>query len=157
MRHSKTIELSEGRLATVQELRVSEVRHLVSKFSDLANVDLKVMLFDRFAELSELTKQLLALPEGESIDDLTGSEIFAIVEAVLEVNRPFLALAGLEHLTGILSSGLTQNVADSSNADMSMSLTTDGDSSLLRPAEPADESVSDTDGGNSGQGENQTQ
>ena len=65
-------------------------------FTDLDKLAIKDLLGPRFAEISTLLAPFIAFPEGESIDDLTGSEIDQIVEALKEVNKSFLILAGLQ-------------------------------------------------------------
>ena len=96
MRNSKTINLDENRVITVQELRVKDVRQLISGFTDLDKLNVNALLGLRFAEIAALVKPFMTFPEGESIDDLTGSELQLVIEGFKQVNSPFLILAGLE-------------------------------------------------------------
>lgn len=156
MRHSKTIPLDENRAISVHELRVKDVRTLLAGFNDISKVDVTQVIGERFAEISGLVEPLLTFPAGESLDDLTGSELEAVIEAFKEVNQPFLTLAGLGPAMAILSSGSTSPVASSSNADMATSSTTAGNSSLSPSATQIDETVQQLDAANGGDGKQDT-
>ena len=101
MRHSKTIELSEGRRITVQELRVKDARRL---FANLAGTPIDQMLGDKFPEAIALLGECVQLPDGESLDDYPIAEAKRIVDAFIEVNRDFLTLMGLDHIAPTPSS-----------------------------------------------------
>jgi hypothetical protein len=96
MRNSKTINLDENRVITVQELRVKDIRKMLSGFTDLDNIDVNALLGPRFAEISALVAPFMTFPEGETIDDLCGSELQLVIDGFKAVNKPFLILAGLE-------------------------------------------------------------
>jgi hypothetical protein len=96
MRNSKTINLDENRVITVQELRVKDIRQLLSGFTDLDKIDVNTLLGPRFAEIAALVTPFIVFPECESIDDLTGSELQLVIDGFKQVNSPFLILAGLE-------------------------------------------------------------
>ncbi len=98
MKLRKVVKLDANRSATVEELTVRQVRHLISQFSNLTAAPLQDLLGDKFAEAGELLKDCIALPNGENLDDLTGSEIEALSVAFKEVNAAFLRLAGMGHL-----------------------------------------------------------
>ena len=98
MKLRKVVALDANRSATVHELTVKQVRHLVSQFSTLTAKPLHDLLGDKFAEAGALLNDCIDLPPGESLDDLTGSEIEALSEAFKEVNAAFLRLAGMGHL-----------------------------------------------------------
>lgn len=98
MRHSKTIPLDDTRAATVHELRVKDIRQLIGKFSGLSALPVQELLTDKFHEAAELLKDCVTLPKGETLDDLTGSELETIAEGFKEVNAGFLRLAGLTAL-----------------------------------------------------------
>ena len=100
MRNSKTINLDENRVITVQELRVKDVRQLLSGFTDLDKLNISALLGPRFAEISALVKPFMTFPEGESIDDLCGSELQLVIDGFKAVNIPFLILAGLDPAAG---------------------------------------------------------
>ena len=96
MRNSNVITLDEDRVVTVKELRVSDVRRCLSGFTDLDKLDMSVLLGKRFHEISKLLEPFIEFPSGESIDDLSGSELMQVIEEFKRVNNPFLILAGLE-------------------------------------------------------------
>ncbi|WAR42936.1 hypothetical protein [Methylomonas rapida] len=108
MRHSKTIELSEGRLATVQELRVKDARRLIA---NLTGVGLPDMLGDKFPEVVGLLGDCVQLPEGEDFDDFSLGDAKTIIDTFTEVNRDFFAMVGLEHLAPTPSNNSTSPVS----------------------------------------------
>ena len=95
MRNSTVIVLDENRLVTVQELRVKDIRKIVSGFTDLDKIDVMALLGPRFNEISALIEPFIDFPEGEGIDDMTGSELKLVIDGFKQVNIPFLILAGL--------------------------------------------------------------
>jgi hypothetical protein len=96
MRHVNVIMLDENRTVTVQELRVKDVRQLLSRVTDLDKLDMTALLGQRFTELSKLLEPFIEFPQGESLDDLCGSELQQVLDGFKQVNAPFLILAGLE-------------------------------------------------------------
>lgn len=96
MRNSNVILLDEDRVVTIKELRVKDVRQLLSGFTDLDKLDMSVLLGKRFGEISKLIEPFVDFPKGESIDDLTGSELQQVIDGIKSVNNSFLILAGLE-------------------------------------------------------------
>ena len=96
MRNEKIITLDENRTITVQELRVKDVRQLLSGFTDLDKLDMASLLGERFGGISKLIEPFIEFPEGETIDDLSGSELQQVIDGFKQVNIPFLILAGLE-------------------------------------------------------------
>jgi len=104
MRHSKTIELSEGRLATVQELRVKDARRL---FANMTGISVPDLLGDKFPEVVGLLGDCVQLPDGEDFDDFSLGDAKAVIDAFGEVNRDFLGLVGMELPTLTPSSSLT--------------------------------------------------
>ena len=99
MRNANIIMLDENRVVTVQELRVKDVRQLLSGFTDLDKLDMAALLGKRFGEISKLIEPFIEFPEGETIDDLSGSELQQVIDGFKQVNIPFLILAGLERVT----------------------------------------------------------
>ncbi|WP_367154646.1 hypothetical protein [Methylomonas sp. HYX-M1] len=95
MRHSKTIELSDGRLAIVHELRVKDARRLIA---NLTGVGLPDMLGDKFPEVVGLLGDCVQLPAGEDFDEFGLGDARAVVDAFREVNKDFFKLMGMEHL-----------------------------------------------------------
>jgi len=96
MRNEKVISLDENRTITVQELRVKDVRQLLSGFTDLDKLDMASLLGERFGRISKLIEPFIEFPDGETIDDLSGSELQQVIDGFKAVNKPFLILAGLE-------------------------------------------------------------
>lgn len=96
MRNSNVIMLDENRNVTVQELRVKDVRQLLSGFTDLDKLDMGALLGKRFEEISKLIEPFIEFPPDETIDDLSGSELQEVIDGFRQVNLPFLILAGLE-------------------------------------------------------------
>lgn len=91
MRNSRTIALSPGRDATIQEARVCDVRRLLALLpDDAAQTDLAALLRDRLPDLIDILGAGLTLPTGESIDGLPVSECHAILLAWWELHRDFL-------------------------------------------------------------------
>lgn len=95
MQHSKLIKLDDARAVTVKELKTRDVRRLLSSFTDLSTLDVVDAFGERFLEVSGLISAYIEFPEGEDIDDLTGSELIAVLDGLKEVNRSFLELAGM--------------------------------------------------------------
>lgn len=118
MRLQKTITLDENRSATIHELRVKDVRNIVAQVKSLDEADIRVLFSDRFDEMTGLLDSCLSLPDGESLADLTFSELNKIKDAVLEVNAAFLDLLGLAGLPmTIPSSSSTEPAPTSSSED----------------------------------------
>lgn len=92
MRLSKVVPLDEQRSVTVTELRVKDVRNLVAQYKALDGLKIADLLGGRFDELVALLPGCLAFPEGESLNDLSGSEMMMVAGALLEVNAAFLSL-----------------------------------------------------------------
>lgn len=97
MRNEKIILLSAGRNATVRELRLKDVRRLVSEAKTLTSLSLSALnlteLFgDQFDRLLAIAGEFITMPDGESVDDLSISEAEEVQEAVKEVNTSFLAI-----------------------------------------------------------------
>jgi hypothetical protein len=95
MRNSTVILLDENRVVTVQELRVKDIRKIISGFTDLDKIDVMALLGPRFSEIAALIEPFIEFPDNEGIDDLTGSELKQVIEGFKQVNIPFLILAGL--------------------------------------------------------------
>ncbi|MBS3953623.1 MAG: hypothetical protein KGZ88_11805 [Methylomicrobium sp.] len=112
MRNVKNIKLDDTRQVTLQELRVKDVRRLMSEAKALEDLDIKILLTERFDELTPLLGDCLQLPTGETLDDLSFSEINLIKTGFIEVNDAFLDLMGLANLLRTPSETLTAPVAD---------------------------------------------
>ncbi|MDO8940906.1 MAG: hypothetical protein Q7U98_17260 [Methylicorpusculum sp.] len=95
MRNIKNIRLDDARQVTIQELRVKDVRRLMREAKALEDLDVKVLLTERFDELTPLLGDCLQLPAGETLDELSFSEITLIKSGFVEVNQDFLELMGL--------------------------------------------------------------
>lgn len=92
MRHIKTIPLDEKRNATVLELRPKDVRRLLGETKSLSSLEINDLFGDKFDNLLAIAGDLVKMPEGETVEDLSFSEIEEVREAMLEVNAGFLAL-----------------------------------------------------------------
>jgi hypothetical protein len=100
MRNSKIITLDENRTVTVKELRVREVRNLLAGFTDLDKLDAAALFGPHFAEISALLEPFIIFPSGESLDDLSGSELTLVIDGLKKVNHDFLVLAGMTVIEG---------------------------------------------------------
>jgi hypothetical protein len=113
MRHEKSIVLSEGRTVTVRELRLKDVRRLVQEMKAFAALDISTLFGERFDELLSLSGELVSMPNGETAEDLSLSELEQVLEAMKEVNASFLAKMGLS--LDLIPSGKTTPEAPSEN------------------------------------------
>jgi hypothetical protein len=95
MRNSTFVKLDDNRIVTIQELRVKDVRQLLSGFTDLDKIDVAQLLGNRFAEISSLLEPFIGFPENETIEDLSGSELQEVINGFKQVNIPFLIMAGI--------------------------------------------------------------
>lgn len=98
MRRHKTIELAEGQCATVYELRVRDVRHLLAILTpEQLKRPLLELVREQLPELLGLLGSSLELPAGCSLDELSLSECEQIGRAWWELHRdffgPLLAIA----------------------------------------------------------------
>lgn len=92
MRHHKTLDLDPGRLVTVQELRVGDVRRILATLTpEMARRPIPELARDHLPELLGLLGDSLTLPEGLTIDDLSLSECRAIADAWWELHQDFFA------------------------------------------------------------------
>lgn len=117
MRNIKNVKLDAHRQATLQELRVRDVRRFLGEAKTLENISVQDLIGTRFHELPGLLGDCLQLPEGETLDDLSFSDIEQIKTGFIEVNAAFLDLLGLAGLLpqGLPSASLTAPVPSSSN------------------------------------------
>lgn len=95
MRLQKVIPLDETRSVVLNELNVRIGRKLLTQAKALENLDIKALLTDRFDEVVVLLGDCVVMPEGETIDDLSFSEVPDVIEALMEVNESFFELMGL--------------------------------------------------------------
>jgi predicted GTPase len=115
MRHEKSIVLSEWRTVTVRELRLKDVRRLVQEMKAFAALDISTLFGERFDELLSLSGELVSMPNGETAEDLSLSELEQVLEAMKEVNASFLAKMGLRLSLDFIPSGKTTPEAPSEN------------------------------------------
>lgn len=131
-RGAKTVTLDPGRAATVQELRVRDVRRILEGLQDpaLRESDLPTLLRERLPDLLALAGDAIVLPQGEALDDLTMSEVEAIGRAWWALHQRFFApvVAAVQpYLHGLrLPAISTSPVSAASNADTPGSGTTAG-------------------------------
>jgi hypothetical protein len=95
MRLQKVIPLDNTRSVVLNELQVRTGRQLLAQAKELENIDIKALLTDRFNEVVVLLGDCVVMPEGETIDDLSFSEIPDVIEGLMEVNESFFELMGL--------------------------------------------------------------
>lgn len=97
MRLSKSVELGEGRTAVVHELRVRDVRALLTLLPDQATrgMDADALLGALQSHLPDLLRlcgDTLTLPPDTSLDDLALSEVQALGAVWWELHRDFFEL-----------------------------------------------------------------
>jgi len=98
MRAQKVIPLDDSRAVTLNELRVRDARKILAQAKNLEQVDVRELLGERFHEVGALLGDCIVMPDGETLDDLTFSEVGEVIEGLLEINRSFLDLLGLAGL-----------------------------------------------------------
>lgn len=95
MRSQGLVDLGADRHVKVQELRVRDARNFFAQAKKLKQVDIGALLTDHFDELTLLLGDCIAMPPGETLEDLTFSEVALVKDALLEVNADFFALTGI--------------------------------------------------------------
>lgn len=92
MRIEKTLELEPSRLVVIRELRVKDVRQLLTLFHpEKAQHSIPDLVRNHLPDFISLTTDSLTLPEGETIDDLTLSECEEIGRAWWDMHSRFFA------------------------------------------------------------------
>ncbi|MCK7581857.1 MAG: phage tail tape measure protein [Chromatiales bacterium] len=109
MRHHKTLDLAPGRLVTVREMRVRDMRHILAILTpETLERPVPDILQAHLSELLDLLADALQLPEGETIEDLTLSECEQIGRVWWEMHKDFflgaLGLGGLWPASGAIIS-----------------------------------------------------
>lgn len=128
MRLQKVIRLDDKRSVTLNELRVKDARHLMAQAKNLEQLEIRMLLSERFDEVASLLGDCVQCPKGETLDDLSFSEVQALKDAFLEVNAAFLDLLGLASLfKTIPSPDLTAPVSPLLNEATPASPVTAGD------------------------------
>mgnify|MGYP000745195571 CR=1 FL=1 len=94
MRAEQTIDLGDGRLAVVRELRVRDVRRVLAMLTP-AQLErpLPELMQQSVPELMRLMDDCLELPDGESIDDLSIQECQGIITVWWGLHRDFFLQA----------------------------------------------------------------
>lgn len=95
MRRQTLLYLDDNRSVIVKELHVRTARNIIEQAEKLAQVEIIDLFAKRFSEVLELLGDCVEMPTGETLDDLTGSELIEVKEALLKVNAGFLDLLGL--------------------------------------------------------------
>lgn len=95
MRAQKVIPLGDSRSVILNELRVREARRILALSKELAGQDINELLTNRFDEIVLLLGDGIQMPPGESLEDLSGSELKDVIDGLLAVNASFLDLIGL--------------------------------------------------------------
>jgi hypothetical protein len=112
MRLQKIIKLDNKRAVTLRELRVRDARQLMAQAKNLEQMEIRVLLTERFDEIAGLLGDCVQCPDGETLDDLSFSEVQLVKDGLLEVNAAFLDLLGLMGLSQtIRSQHLTEPVS----------------------------------------------
>lgn len=75
MRRQKIIPLDDGRSVTLNELRVRDARNIMAMAGMLEQVDIKDLFTHRFDELVGLLGDCVQMPKGETLEDLSFSEV----------------------------------------------------------------------------------
>lgn len=118
MRLQKVIALGDGRAVLLHELRVRDARHIMAQAKSLEQVDVEALLGERFDEVALLLDDCIQMPMGETLDDLSSSELDLVKAGLMEINAAFLALLGLAGLAPPTLSGiLTEPASPSLSAD----------------------------------------
>lgn len=121
MRLQKTLSLGDNRSVTVLELRVRDARNIMAQAKELEQVDIRELLAERFDEVAALLNDCVRLPDAESLEDLSFSELETVKDGLLEVNASFLGLLGLagqlpetpsDSSTGPVSSSSSEAIAE---------------------------------------------
>lgn len=92
MRRQTSVDLGQGRLATVLELRVRDVRLILDRLSgvqDLTDRPLSQLVQERLPDLLALVGESLHLPAGEILDDLSVSECHQVGMAWWDLHKDF--------------------------------------------------------------------
>lgn len=94
MRQHQTLELEPGRRVTVRELRLCDMRHLMTILTpeELAR-PVPEILQTHLPELLTLLGDSLQMPAGETLEDLALSECEAIGRVWWELHRTFFLRA----------------------------------------------------------------
>lgn len=112
MRQHHTVELEAGRRAIVRELRVRDMRHIMSIITnDELTRPVTDILRSHLPELLTLLDDSLQLPEGEVIDDLSLSECETIGRAWWELHRAFFMRA-----VGVIGARVLEPISKHSTA-----------------------------------------
>lgn len=128
MRLTKVIKLDDKRIVTLNELRVKDARQLMAQAKNLEQLEIRTLLTERFDEVFSLLGDCVQCPKGETLDDLSFSEVQRVKDGLLEVNAAFLDLLGLLGLSqAIRSPDSTEPVSPLLNEATPASPVTAGD------------------------------
>ncbi|MGZ8181465.1 MAG: hypothetical protein ACXWT1_05870 [Methylobacter sp.] len=94
MRTQGLVDLG-NRTVKILEFRVRDARALLDCAKKYDQVDISGLLTDHFDELAQVLGDCIEMPQGETLDDLTFSEVILVKKALLEVNKDFLEILGL--------------------------------------------------------------
>ncbi len=90
------MDLGDGRTVTLYELRPKDIRTFLTEFpQDLEKVDIKTLLTSHMpAILGLLEGECIIPPKGESLEELSLSEIATVWASYKEMHADFFGLAG---------------------------------------------------------------
>lgn len=95
MRNTKVIPLGDNREVIIRELRPKDVRMLLQSMMDnLEAVTMRDMVTAKFPEVCRNLEDCVFPPSGETLEDLSFSEIEVVIEGFKEVNQSFFNLLG---------------------------------------------------------------
>ena len=96
MRTTKTVDLGDGRVVTLLELRPKDVMRFLRGLSqDLKNLDMLTLLTERLPQLLVMMEwENITPPVGENLEDLSWSECEAVFEAFREMHPVLFSVAG---------------------------------------------------------------
>lgn len=95
MRNQGFVDLGDGRQAIVKELRVRDARNMFAMAELLETMSMTDILTSRFSDAVNLLDDGIQMPAGETLEDLTISEMIEVKNKWLEINSHFLDLIGL--------------------------------------------------------------
>jgi hypothetical protein len=105
MRTTKTVDLGDGRVVTLLELRPKDVlRFLRGLSQDLKNLDMLTLLTERLPQLLVMMEwENIIPPVGENLEDLSWSECEVVFAAFREMHPALFLVAGEMAKTALLA------------------------------------------------------
>jgi hypothetical protein len=101
MRLTKNVTLGPKRTATLRELRVGDVQNVFAQLQDIQTITIAELATTRLHDVVGLIGDCVECPPGETIEDLTFSEVAQLYQAFMELNAPFLRLFPVNELLNL--------------------------------------------------------